>query len=451
MFISALIILSILLALIIPIYPEYTSSILKVELLIYVLIVIKDILATRQFTLLHTWVCAFIFIIWSDMLLCAMNDNTHNYYTYPILFYLLSNNLVLLAYYSYKTRQPAKNIHKHTYTEHNIALFFTIIFCEILYLYFHYDTVVETLIFGRVLNETLGSGSIIAILIPALGMVLPAIIAYYFRYIKRTNVLIPILIVLPIFIYQFIIATRFQLLFQIIPFCVILDVIKIRNVNLKAAIVLVAFAITLSTFSTHTKENRNFAKNEKEYVETEYGSDQPSDTFEAVAMELSPEGIINMIRLSDDYYETHNLEYGKESAYMLYFWVPRNIWTDKPTPIDHWLIRKYETVSDEYSVSSGFQGFLKADFGWFALIFALGWGIILKRCDTYIGNTLSSGNPSFNYVIAAILYPYFFFAVRSPQTATQQLIFIFLIYLLFKKIFFKEHSYANATTDKLNS
>lgn len=451
MFIALLTTLSFLLAALIPVYPEFTAPILKIQLLIYVLIIAKDLLTRRRLTLLHTWLCAYIFIIWSDMMLIATNDNITPY-IYPILFYTLANSLVITGYFAYKPK--SKRIHTNTYQAANTGLLLiTILLCEVAYLYINYETVVETLIFGRTLTETLGSASIISVLTPALGMILPAIIAYYFRHIKRTNILIPILIVLPIFIYQFIIATRFQLLFQVLPFCIILDIVKVQNINWKSITLIIFFAIALSAFSSYTKQNRNFAKNEKEYVETKYSTDKTSDTFEAIALELSPEGIIDMIRMLDDYYEHNDHEYGKESAYILYFWVPRSIWTDKPTPIDHWLIRQYETVSDEYSASTGFVGFLKADFGWFALIFAIVWGIIIKRCDEFIKRTIENGNYSFTYVIATILYPYFFFAVRSPLTATQQLIFIFFIYIIFRRLFFNEYTtnHAKASTNKLNS
>ncbi len=450
MFITLLILISIVLAIAIPFFPEYTFPILKAELIVYICIVIKDILNTRRFTLLHTWEVAFIFIIWSDMLLCAFEDQT---YTLPIFFYTLANSLVLIGYFAHNGSSSRDTHHPQTTTEHKWSLLFVIILCIILYLYYNYDKVLETLAFGRVLSNTLGSGSLMSTIIPALGMLLPAVIAYYFKHIVKGWVIFAILLALPIFIYQFIIATRFQLLFQIFPFFIILGFIKIKEIDAKSVAFILLFGIVLGWGSSYLKENRNYADNEATYGEYSYTSERESDILYNTAKELSPEGIIGMMGMADNYYKHHDLEHGKESAYMLYFWVPRSLWEEKPTPIDHWLIRKYEVVVEEHSTSLGFLGFLRADFGWIALLFAILWGIIIKRCDNYINRILNNQTPAFNYVFAAALYPYIFFAVRSPQTATQQLIFIYIIYVIFRYLFFKkeEPSYATTTSNKLNS
>lgn len=441
MLIFLLILISIILAGIILFAPDLTYTILKAEVIIYICIVIKDIIKSRRFSLLHTWEVAYIFIIWSDMLLCAYDNQT---YTLQIFFYTLANSLVLLGYFMHnKSSHKEHKIHS-TFTGHRWSLLLAIILCILLYLYCNYDKVMETIAFGRVLSKTLGGGSIASTLIPALGMLLPGIIAYYFKYITKSGMLFAILLVLPIFVYQFIIATRFQLLFQVFPFFIILGIIKITHINFKSIFIIILFGILLGFGSSYIKENRNYAGNEIVYNETLYANEKSSDIFYNTARELSPEGIINMMWMADDYYTDHSLEYGKESAYMLYFWMPRSIWKNKPTPIDHWLIRKYENVVDEHSASTGFLGFLRADFGWFALLFAVIWGFIIKRCDNYVAGVLNSRIPTFNFVFAASLYPYIFFAVRSPQTATQQLIFIFMIYVCFKNIFFKQVEYRNA-------
>ena len=449
MFITLLILISILLAVAIPFFPEYTYPILKAEVIIYVCIVIKDILNTRRFTLLHTWEIAFIFIIWSDMLLCAYEDQT---YTIPIFFYTLANSLVLIGYFAHRSNSRRDNTPPQTVSEYKWSLLFVIILCIILYLYYNYDKVLETLAFGRVLSKTLGSGTLMSTIIPALGMLLPAVIAYYFKHVVKGWVIFAILLALPIFIYQFIIATRFQLLFQVVPFFIILGFIKIKDIDVKSVTFILIFGIVLGWGSSYLKENRNYADNEAEYGQYTYTSERQTDLLYNTAKELSPEGIIGMMGMADNYYKDHDLEYGKESAFMLYFWVPRSLWEEKPTPIDHWLIRKYEVVVEEHSTSLGFLGFLRADFGWIALLFALLWGIIIKRCDNYINSILNNQNPAFNYVFAASLYPYIFFAVRSPLTATQQLIFIYVIYVIFRYLFFKKEgpTYATTTPNKLN-
>ena len=140
-----------------------------------------------------------------------------------------------------------------------------------------------------------------------------------------------------------------------------------------------------------------------------------------------------MTELANDYFSTHSLRYGRETSIILYFWVPRAIWPDKPTQLDHWLIREYnKRVPDGHSTASGFTGELRADFGMFSLFFVFVGGMLLRRGDAYVEQVfLSSDN--INKILAACFFPYVFFVVRSPLAATQTFIFELVIFFIIKR------------------
>ena len=421
-----------MLAAVIPIYPELTYSIVKCEFVLYAAIVIIDIIKSRQFNLFHTWISAFVFIILSDMILCTASDPT-NTYTIPSLFYLLGNNIVLFGYL-FTTANDSRKPHYYT-VKHPKYLLLFIILSIVLFIYFNTDQVVQTLAFGRILKDSTGSTTLLYTIVSALGSLLPAIIAYYFRYTAHRSVIYSLLCALPIFVIQFILATRFKILFQVLPFMIIIGMIRINWVTLRSMTTMIIAATLFGIASSYLVENRNMERGSTIYGESDYQEQHNDDVIYNMAQNMSPEGIMHMTAMANDYFKDHELSYGRECATMLYFWVPRSIWEEKPTQLDHWLIRKYENVSDAFSSASGFLGELRADFGWFALLFAFVIGIALKKSDVYIQRIISDNTPSFGIVFATILYPYFFFFVRSPLTASIHLIFTYLLYLIIRKLF----------------
>lgn len=419
-----------ILSLALPLIPEYTLIILKCQFVLYLCMIVVDIYKTKQFNLMHTWIAAFLFIIWSDMILTAAED-FNQVYTIPIFFYLIANCLVLWGYkLSRGTKSSDTSIHNIIHPRY--FLFFIIV-GVLIFIVFYYSKVQTTLTYGRILNDAKGSTTLTGSIVSALGLILPACIAYYFKYISKGGWVYSILLSMPIFILQALIATRFKLLFQIIPFLIVTGFLKVKNNTSKSLIIMAIAMLIIGAYSSYTKEYRNYAANESIIKEQIYASDTQDDIFLTIAQEMSPEGIIRMAYLANDYFEDNNLSYGRESLTIFYFWIPRAWWPDKPTQLDYWLIREYETTSDAHSTSSGFLGELRADFGWFSLFFAIIIGIALKKCDTYIQRIFMLNRHPIQIVFASMLYPYFFFFVRSPLTASINLIFCYIIYIIIKK------------------
>lgn len=448
MLINLLILLTVTLPLIIPIFPELTYLLLKLIFVVYIALVCLDIYKKHSISLFHTWIGGFIYIIWSDMMICAYGDHS-NRYTIPIFFYLIANGLVILGYNIFKGRDKFSTT---SYNVRNTSTFGLVLFLLIIaYLILQRDLIIQTLTYGRVLTSTTSGSNIFSILISSIGILLPALIAYYFKYLKKKGIIYSFIFSMPIFAYQFIIATRFKLLFQVLPFFIITNLINIKNIKFKYLLIAITSILLFSLLSSYTKENRGVGRRDSISAgEVEY-YEENKDHLYRLAENMSPEGIIYIMSLMDDYFLKHNHTYGQETAYIAYVWIPRRIWKDKPIPLDNWLIRKYENVRDEHSSSSGFMGTLRSDFGWFSLIFALLIGWILRSCDNYINNFYKNKKTnSIDFIFALNLFPFFFFFIRSPITATMHLCFLYITFYILRQLCFNKICYAKASSNKLN-
>lgn len=437
MLITLALIISSLIVFLIPFAPEMTYGIVKCEFIIYIFLIIVDILKVKRLTLLHIWIASYIFIILSEMLIVSSNDFLHEY-TIPIFFYLLANNLVIIGYKVYKPRNKSLNKKESYKVDNPKALLMSLMALMALYILMNYEKMILTLYLGRNFDTGVDHNAIVDGFLESFGIVVPCFIGYYFRFFKQKNVIYSILLSLPIFAYQVIMSTRYKLFFTILPFLFITGVITPHINNTKKNILFIILIITFGLTSSYIKENRNYGYidvKENEYVDNVYYNDDEHDFFQVCAKSMSPEGVIYMAKKANEYFNSNPLSYGKETSYILYFWVPRAIWPNKPSMLGHWLIRKTENVADTHSTSSGFMGELRADFGWFSLFFALLIGFAVRIGDAYI-NRVNVNSPDINFIVACILYPYVFFFVRSPITATITLIGELIVIYIFKLIFF---------------
>ena len=105
--------------------------------------------------------------------------------------------------------------------------------------------------------------------------------------------------------------------------------------------------------------------------------------------------------------------------------------------LGYWFIRKYRTgFGDGHSASFGFTGDLFADFGYFSLFFIFIIGRLIKFAEKFSEKSLSSKN--YNVIIGSMLFPYVFFFVRSPITASMTFFGILFFFYIFKRVIFIE-------------
>lgn len=416
------------------------NFVVDIHFYLLILLIALDFYQNKKLNLFQVWNCGFIFIILSEMLI-LLSDEADNIKSYiPSFTYLLmANSLLLTGYLLYKPK--LKNVKSNTIIVNTRIYLPFVTLCYVLYFSSTVITILNTILLGRQQSSTMGTTSFWGIFSTALGLILPAIIAYYFRYIKQKQIWLGILLVLPIFFAQLILSTRFHLLFSIVPFFILIGIIDLQKFSWKKNFTLLVFLFLFVSLTSFIKEYRYVSLSEitsLDVIEDEEIEDKKISI--KLARKMSPEGVVEMTKLANEYFATHPLSWGKEVSFILYFWVPRSLWPSKPTPIDHWLIRKYYNVSDSHSTASGFTGELRADFGTLSLVFVFIGGFLLKKGDLYITNIFNNGEKSFAIVLAAILFPYVFFLVRSPLTATQSLVFELLIYKLYSYIFVKKIS-----------
>nr|WP_302466385.1 hypothetical protein [Bacteroides intestinalis] len=370
------------------------------------------------------------------LILLSDEEGNLNDYRYTFFYLLMANNSVLLGYFCSGSKTTEKRRYKRVLTKNNTFIFLIVV-CLFFYLYSSFAVVVKNLTSGRQVGDVLGASSLLGVMSTAMGLILPSLIAYYFRYVKQRSLWISFLLVLPIFVVQLLLATRFHLLFSMIPYLIIIGFIDLAKHSFKKNVIILLALLTLGGISSFLKNYRYKALLDISIEAEDEGQNDENVTIR-LAREMSPEGVVAMTQLANKYFDTHPLLYGKEISFILYFWVPRSIWPTKPTPIDHWLIRKYEKVPEGHSTASGFTGELRADFGIVSLFFVFFIGLLLKRGDVYIEDAFSSQYGSYEIVLAAILFPYVFFCIRSPLTATQSLIFELVLYKVFAMLYTKK-------------
>ena len=414
---------------------DTAKFVVDIHLVMYLLLLLVNYSYNKSFNLYQIWIAAYIFIVWSEMEIVAAGSLPDNYVV-PYIRYTLSNCAFLLGYHL--LQRTNYRIVEVAGKSRNEISYLVIIF--ILYAYYILSKYVETsnVFFGGRSygsGNALGSGSLLGSLITSVGMMLPALIGYFYTKIKHRPILTSLLLSLPIFLILLITTSRFKFLFSILPYLIVTGILDLKYSSFKKNVLLSLFVVIIIVGTGFLKSNRNIAIVEIDASEILHAqNDSGDDMFESAAYQMSPEGVVYMAAVADDYFTNHDLHYGKECAFLLYFWVPRSWWPDKPTMLDSWLIREYENVSEGYSSASGFIGELRADFGWLCVFFMFLFGMIVRRLDGYTKAIINRQPQSFYIVLISILYPWIFFFVRSPLTATMALLWNVVIWIIMASI-----------------
>lgn len=399
----------------------------------YIILIALDFFSSHRITLFQTWLGSFIFIIWSDMMIQSQNTS-YNIYNESIVFLLLANNIFLIGYILYKPKQEIKKIENRVFKNVKLIPFMLSIALAV-YIVAMYKTVLDSLAEGRQTLELSSTQNLLNVIVTTFGLIIPVYSSFYYKfYSKRTYY--SLLFVLPVFAIQAVLGTRFKLLYMIIPYCVILNILDVRSMSKRKMIILGCLMVILVSVTNFIKEYRNMSIADALNIsQLNENSTRDEGLLLKLAEKMSPEGIVRMTYLANDYFSNHELEYGKEIGQFVYFIIPRSIWKDKPSAIDYWLIRRYEVVEESHSTASGFTGEIRADFGMFCFIILLFWGMVLKKLDDYSRRIYSQTGPVYNKILVAMIYPYIFFFVRSPLTASNTFVFELLLYFLVGKFF----------------
>lgn len=391
---------------------------------------------SKKVQLILIWNIAFIFIILSEVLLL---ETVGHYTVESVKYLLLANNVVNLGYIVNLKSSSNFQFSSNLKTKNPKIVTPLLIGVVLFYFANKIQEALYTFSVGRnvVISEGEGSGFFLGSIFNSIGFVLPAIIAYYFIFIKKNNLILAILLSIPIFIIQFLAGSRFPLLFSLLGFFVVLQTRYFKKMRLKQYLIAMLVVASIGYLSTLMKHYRSSTtRDEQIVIFSNKTSDADFPTLLATNF-MSPEGVVDMTSLMFSHFQVNEHLYGSSSSFLLYFWIPRQIWADKPTMLGYWFIREYRVgFSAGHSASFGFSGDLYADFGLFSLIFIFFIGYFLRYADNFKDAAFRKGG--YNIIIGAMLFPYVFFFVRSPITSTMNFIGITLIYLIFKKILFRK-------------
>lgn len=146
---------------------------------------------------------------------------------------------------------------------------------------------------------------------------------------------------------------------------------------------------------------------------------------------LSSEGVLRINALIHSAQIYANRSGLPENLFIFYWWVPRQIWPEKPKMAGYWIIRdySYEQVSENHSVSGGFAMPALLDFGPVAgAFFSTIYGLSLTIFETYARRYRNTSSP--HVVMVALLFFGVFFMMRSLFTSLIFMMTMFLIAIL---------------------
>lgn len=396
-------------------------------------LILIDFLSTKTISLYQVWIFAFVFIILAEALVSL--QPSANISLRAVRYLIFTNFILLFGYSVTEFPRLKRNRLSNTVlaTGRTLPLLLLVTACYTIY-QFPKNFIVFSL--GRT-SITEGDVSLASNIIGALGYLLPSILAYYFKFHTRNAKLIwPLLASVPIFVTLFVGGTRFPLLFSFLGF--VLVWFDIRWLNSRKITQIVCASFFLFYAAGEMRQFRAFGVgSEAKSVRASSLNDDSGTIFTRLAQNMSPEGVIDMTNLLMRYFDSHDHLCGRSSSFILYFWVPRSIWDDKPSMLGHWLVRKFRSgFSDGFSSSFGFTGDLYADFGYYSLFFVLILGVGLKRLEALKDQYFLFGG--YRRILGAMFFPYVFFFVRSPITATMTFIGIYFFYVCIRALVFRQ-------------
>lgn len=270
--------------------------------------------------------------------------------------------------------------------------------------------------------DTLSAGLQVSI-----GMCLPSIIGYYVVRVRKYHFLVALLLVMPIFVVQLLLGTRFFLLFSVSGFAFLF--LAARRFSGRAVLRLAAVGALLIVAGAVMVRFRSRGIQD-------FSTEQVLQTTQNGEPLMHYEGVVLYLARLTQYFEYRDPLYGASTGMMLLFWVPRALWPDKPTLLGYWLPRSIGLtgVSKGHSSALTFAADPYADFGfWGGVAFCFLLGLGFAKVEAWCARSLSqTHNPS--AVIATTLYGASFFAVRSLDTTLIALSGIVVCALIFRKL-----------------
>lgn len=411
---------------------ESCVTLTNIHFYLYAVVILLDFLKDdNSVSLIQVFLLGVIYIILSEGLLYGSSLVLS-----AMKFLLYSADFLLLGYFLTKpnTRWRKKEEFKTIPTGYATVFLFLLYG---LYLYHVLPRALSSFSGGR--QTSSGAGSMTGVfntIIASSGLSLPAMFAYHFKNQKRGK-LRSLLFSLPIFVVIFMKGTRFPLLFSMVGYLLVSEIFVLERMKWKTIFFMIIGVIAINEGANMMKDFRVFGYDSQENSMANVRSTVDLRKVllsQKIAKHMSPEGVVDMMDLNMNYFNDHPHTMGLSLTFPLYFWVPRTLWKTKPTMIGYWLVREDRSVNEGHSASFSFVGEAYADFGEFSLIVMLLFGVLIRKINDFKTKVFRNEKTSYKSILASMMYPYAFFIVRSPVTASNTLIGVLVFYLMYSKL-----------------
>lgn len=407
---------------------------IEVMAVVYSILLIIDISLNykrhHKISYLDIWNIGFVYMASSEMILLSEILALQAYGLTVVRYIFVANVLFNIGFriapllFNYRRRAKIYKKRYKTMGSGTKSVMLFLLFLAVLYFATNISYSFFVFESGRntVLEDTVeGEINILAQIMRGISYFVAIAGAFYCRYYFNYKHLIYLFLI--IFLCaapQALFGTRYRLLFTLVaPVIVLFDRKKLSFKIITLGIVTLSVIIFISGF---IRENRNSILISNAEIEKQ-------GLIKQIASMGSAEGTIRRAEHLFRYVDTYGLHYGKESAFIIYFWVPRTFWPEKPTKIGHWLVNMYEyNLSRKFSAAYGFWGQLFIDFGYFSLAILFILGGVLRKLEMLKDWHLD--NRSQVSILYVALFPVVFFSVRSPQTAVINFLMVVLVYML---------------------
>lgn len=400
------------------------SLIANLHFYAYVLLIVCSFLVSKEIGVDIIWGVGFIYVILSEMLFLP----SYNFYYLDVVRYIIiGNNIILGGYYSFKDKTSFK-LGRYELTNRAWFIFFLIAMTA-LYIAISLPHALVAMERGRYYARGAHVGGRFGSFVEDFEYVIPAFWGYCFRNQKRGWVT-SLLFSLPVFVIVIMSGTRFPLIFAVLGWALSTGLFNMYRFKTKH-ILYAALILFVTVLMTNNMMSSRVAGVDER---GEWGTSRVRSN-KSIAQRIvsygSDEGVIQANTWLFDYCERNGYTYGKQSAFFLYWWVPRSVWKDKPEMTGRWLPQEYGTFRASHSSSIGIWGELYVDFGYYSFIFLFLWGLLLRRINSYC-KYLSYKVSDIHIILVPILFSFVFFAVRSPITSFIAMNISAIIYFVFR-------------------
>lgn len=393
------------------------------------------------------WTIGFLFliatdgIISNDEIIAKVGSSIHLKTSSLFLF----SQLIIIYYHKKFTKKQITN--NLGYYEINIKqklkpiFIFAVLSLYIIFLISELPNAYESLLNSRfdiLLNSDFGginekNKSIILTLFSFLssfsGYMLPSLI--YIVLYKRTSNLIALglsfLLSSIIWAIYIIIGTRHNIIFSFLGLIGSYSLLNINKIKFKFSyIILIIFGYLLSSVIVEARRDGLLNYITGDHIEKyKRKTEKPLTDKTAVYMSYVV-----------DYYDKNEKRLGKSSAALLFFWVPRKFWNDKPPQFGFWFIREYlggqKGFSDKFSAPSSYLGVPYSDFG-FIGVFIISFliGFLTSKVDHYFNKNKQIVNYKTVLIFSFCLASFFFLPRQLNQFFSKFIVVIIFLNIIF--------------------